>query len=51
MIPLFFHDVGCTVVILVYVDDIIVTGNSSSLIQFVLTHLQSKFAVKDLGPL
>lgn len=37
--------------VLAYVDDLIITGSSSSLITSVTRHLQSTFAVKDLGPL
>lgn len=36
---------------LVYVDDIIVTGNSSSLIQHIISQLHSNFALKQLGEL
>lgn len=35
--------------LLVYVDDIIVTGSSSSLINRVMTYLSKQFAMKDLG--
>ncbi|KAL7615195.1 hypothetical protein Lser_V15G05763 [Lactuca serriola] len=37
--------------LLVYVDDIIVTGNHPSLIRKFISKLQSEFAVKDLGTL
>lgn len=37
--------------VLVYVDNIIVTGSSSHLIQQVITDLQSTLALKDLGEL
>lgn len=37
--------------VLIYVDDIIVTGTDSSYISSLLTQLQSKFALKDLGDL
>ncbi|CAL2270230.1 unnamed protein product [Prunus armeniaca] len=39
------------VFILVYVDDILVTGSSPSACQQVIQHLSSQFPVKDLGPL
>ncbi|KAM1717161.1 hypothetical protein ACFX11_025036 [Malus domestica] len=39
------------VFILVYVDDIIVTGPSPSACQQVITRLSSMFPIKDLGPL
>lgn len=37
--------------VLVYIDDMILTGSSQALIQSLVTFLGSKFAVKDLGPL
>lgn len=40
---------GDLVVILVYVDDLLVTGNNLELIHQVKTNLQSKFKMKDLG--
>lgn len=36
-------------VVLVYVDDLIITGNSTTLSQQVINHLKTSFAVKDLG--
>ncbi|KAL6347994.1 hypothetical protein AAG906_037723 [Vitis piasezkii] len=38
-------------VVLVYIDDIIVTGSSSLLIEQLISSLNSCFALKDLGPL
>ncbi|XP_028108478.1 uncharacterized protein LOC114307280 [Camellia sinensis] len=35
--------------LLVYVDDILITGNSSSHIQSLISHMHSVFALKDLG--
>lgn len=39
------------VYVLVYVDDILITGNNSSLVQQIIAGLGSKFAIKDLGSL
>ncbi|XP_070672584.1 uncharacterized mitochondrial protein AtMg00810-like [Malus domestica] len=39
------------VFVLVYVDDILVTGPSSQAFQATITHLSSLFPIKDLGPL
>ncbi|CAL1372394.1 unnamed protein product [Linum trigynum] len=36
---------------LVYVDDIVITGTDSTVIQQLMTHLRSKFALRDLGKL
>lgn len=36
--------------VLVYVDDIILTGSDPSLLAALTSHLKSRFAVKDLGP-
>lgn len=38
-------------ILLLYVDDIIVTGASYSFINKLLPYLSSKFEIKDLGPL
>ncbi|KAF7842167.1 Retrovirus-related Pol polyprotein from transposon TNT 1-94 [Senna tora] len=40
-----------TLLVLVYVDDIIVTGSSSAATHDLISTLHSKFALKDLGPL
>lgn len=37
--------------VLIYVDDLIITGSSSIHIQQIITYLQSQFTVKDLGDL
>lgn len=41
----------CIVVILIYVDDLLITGNNQDLIYEAKQYLHSKFKVKDLGPL
>jgi hypothetical protein len=47
---LFFHG-DITIFMLVYVDDIIVTGNQPSVIQSLIIKLQQRFPLKDLGQL
>ncbi|KAH9725617.1 retrovirus-related pol polyprotein from transposon RE1 [Citrus sinensis] len=44
-----FHKAGDIVVILVYVDDILVIGSNVQLVEKVIHHLSSEFALKDLG--
>ncbi|GKA31563.1 putative RNA-directed DNA polymerase [Tanacetum coccineum] len=49
---LFIYSRGDTLLyILVYVDDIIVTGNNKGIIDNIICQLGSAFALKDLGPL
>ncbi|KAJ4767139.1 hypothetical protein LUZ62_077514 [Rhynchospora pubera] len=45
------HQNGITLLILVYVDDIIITGNNHTAVQSCISQLQQDFALKDLGPL
>lgn len=47
----FFINNGRYLFVLVYVDDIIITGNSKSAIADLITHLSRRFSLKDLGDL
>jgi hypothetical protein len=46
-----FHKSGIHIFLLVYVDDIVLTGTHSSLLDALIRRLQDEFALKDLGPL
>jgi hypothetical protein len=46
-----YHKGSITIVLLVYVDDIIVASSSSAVMEALLGDLKSDFALKDLGPL
>ncbi|KAA0057477.1 Copia protein [Cucumis melo var. makuwa] len=46
-----FRKHNCVILFLVYVDDVIVTSNNSAEIGRLITMLDAKFALKDLGPL
>ncbi|GAA0152880.1 transmembrane signal receptor [Lithospermum erythrorhizon] len=46
-----FRSGSSLVYLLVYVDDIIITGSSSSLLSTIITRLNSTFSLTDLGPL
>ncbi|TQE04333.1 hypothetical protein C1H46_010118 [Malus baccata] len=48
---LFVKGVHSLTFILVYVDDILITGNSSSHCEFLINKLSTQFAMKNLGPL
>ncbi|KAL5554993.1 hypothetical protein UlMin_037229 [Ulmus minor] len=49
---MFFHfGKTSTLIVLVYVDDIIITGSSSEMISSLITRLDSVFALRDLGRL
>ena len=45
-----FHSKGAMLYLLLYVDDIILTGTSPTLITDLISTLQSTFELKDLGP-
>ena len=45
------HGAGDTFFVLVYVDDIIITGSNTLSVNQVITSLASKFSIKDLGNL
>lgn len=47
----FFHCDATILFVLVYVDDIIITGNNTMALQHFYDHLAASFPVKDLGPL
>jgi Reverse transcriptase (RNA-dependent DNA polymerase)/gag-polypeptide of LTR copia-type/GAG-pre-integrase domain len=46
-----FHSHNITITLLVYVDDIIITGNNSSSLHNLISLLQKQFALKTLGSL
>jgi hypothetical protein len=49
---LFVQEKGSTLtIVLIYVDDIIITGNNNSAIQDIKLFLQKQFRIKDLGKL
>jgi Reverse transcriptase (RNA-dependent DNA polymerase) len=45
------HNQNFTIIILVYVDDIIFTGNNNKEIEIVKQYLKNEFDIKDLGKL
>jgi hypothetical protein len=46
-----FHKFNAHLFLLVYVNDIVLTGTHSSLLDSLIHCLQAEFALKDLGPL
>ncbi|OMO82468.1 Integrase, catalytic core [Corchorus capsularis] len=46
-----FHNDDCLLYMLVYVDDIVLTGNNSEFLQHFIQDLSTRFALKDLGRL
>lgn len=41
---------GCSILLLLYVDDLLITGNDDMLIQHVKAQLQHQYKMQDLGP-
>lgn len=46
-----FHGPTYVIFVLVYVDDIVITGSTSTAVSQLISSLQKEFAIKDLGPL
>ncbi|NAW49762.1 hypothetical protein FGF92_24340, partial [Salmonella sp. gx-f5] len=46
-----FNSRGVRLYVLVYVDDILITGSSQAAVSSLIQFLNVEFAVKDLGPL
>ncbi|RVX10653.1 Retrovirus-related Pol polyprotein from transposon TNT 1-94 [Vitis vinifera] len=46
-----FHTATDILILLVYVDDILVTGSNPMLVSHFISYLRTKFALRDLGPL
>ena len=46
-----YHHGGTTIFLLLYVDDMALTGNDSSVMKKLLQSLSSEFRIKDMGPL
>ena len=44
-----FHNYGVTIYIIIYVDDIIITGSIQGSVRSVITSLSLPFSLKDLG--
>jgi len=47
----YYHHNGVMLFFLVYVDDILITGNDSSALHQLIQYLQTRFAVRDMGAL
>ena len=45
------HKVHSIILLLIYVDDIIITGNDNKIISNLINTLSAEFSLKDLGPL
>lgn len=46
-----YHSIHGTIFLLIYVDDLILTGSNPNLIDAIISRLQFMFALKDRGPL
>lgn len=46
-----YNKKGVRLILLIYVDDIIITGNNMDHLHSLIRKLSTKFAIKDLGPL
>lgn len=46
-----YHQGGTTIFLLLYVDDMVLTGNDTSVMKKLLQYLSSEFRMKDMGPL
>lgn len=46
-----YQQSGCTVYLLIYVDDIIVTGHGTTIVDKFISRLAQRFSIKDLGTL
>jgi hypothetical protein len=44
-----YKSASCTILVLIYVDDILITSSSSSAVRDLLSTLKQEFAVKDVG--
>ena len=45
----FCHTSTNTLILLVYVDDILVTGSCSSMVDDLISYLHNKFSIRDMG--
>lgn len=45
------HIQGATIIIMVYVDDILITASDTTLLNTCIQHLHTRVALQDLGPL
>jgi hypothetical protein len=45
----YMHQKGETLILMIYVDDLFITGNNESLITWLKSFLNQKFQIKNLG--